>query len=163
MKFIEFLIKVVYITMIVYISKEDFKNKRIDKKIIVYGSIISIIYMIHETIIKISNVYMNIIYLIIYILLFMTDTYILRKYAQESYLISLLTMLNIILVFTGFNIFIKTILVAITAIIIYSVINKIRKIKKKNIQYGKNIALPLGFFIGASNILTLLVDILIKI
>ena len=151
-----FAFTVLYLTAIILISGIDKEYIKIDKKVLAYGIIISILYMIYLYTVEPTNIYRYAIYLGIYIILLPIDTYLIRRCANESYLINILILLNIILIFTEIEIFTMTVVMSAIAILIYALM---RKISKKN-AINKKITfkeIPIGFFIGASNIIVLLI------
>lgn len=145
---------ILYLTALIIISGIDKEYVKIDRRVLAYGVIISILYMIYLYTIDESSIYRYAIYLAIYVVLLAIDTYLLRRYAKDSYTINILMLLNIILFFTEIEIFIMTVLITGIAILIYTFI---RKKIQKNVG-NKKIKLqeiPIGFYIGASNIIVL--------
>lgn len=145
---------ILYLTAIILISGIDKEYRRIDKRVLAYGIIISIIYMIYLYTIDSTSIYRYAIYLAVYIILLSTDTFILRKYATDSYIIDILMLLNMIFIVSDAEIFILTVVMAIIAILIYILL---RKTLQKNVgnKKMKLREIPIGFYIGASNIIVL--------
>ena len=145
---------ILYLTAIILISGIDKEYKKIDKRVLAYGIIISIIYMIYLYTVESTNIYRYAIYLAVYIILLSVDTFILRRYAADSYVIDILMLLNIILIISGVQIFIMTVAMSIIAILIYILL---RKTLQKNVgnKKLKIKEIPIGFYIGASNIIVL--------
>ena len=144
---------ILYLTEIILISGIDKEYNKINKKVLAYGIIISILYMIYLYTIDSTSIYRYAIYLAIFVILLIMDTLILKKYAIESNIIKIIILLNIILIFTEKSIFIATIITTLFEIILYVIFENSRK--RKNIKI--NISnIPIGFFIGFSNIIILL-------
>ena len=145
---------VLYLTAIILISGIDKEYRKIDKRVLAYGIIISIIYMIYLYTVESTNIYRYAIYLAIYIILLSIDTFILRKYALDSYTIDILMLLNMILIISETQIFIMTIAMTVIAILIYLLLNKTlqKNIGNKKLKLDE---IPIGFYIGASNIIVL--------
>ncbi len=151
-----FALTILYVTAVILISGIDKEYIKINKSVLAYGIIISILYMIYLYTIGETSIYRYAIYLVIYVALLSIDTILLRNYAKDSYIIDLLMFLNIIFVFTEAEIFILTIIMAVIAILIYILIRKINQ-KKNGNKKIKISEIPIGFYIGASNIIILFI------
>ncbi len=151
-----FTLTTLYITAVILISGIDKEYIKINKSVLAYGIIISILYMIYLYTIGETSIYRYAIYLAIYVILLTIDTILLRNYAKDSYIINLLMYLNVIFVFTETEIFILTIIMATIAILIYALIRKINQ-KKTGNKKLKISEIPFGFYIGASNIIILFI------
>lgn len=151
-----FTLTILYITAVILISGIDKEYIKINKSVLAYGIIISILYMIYLYTIGETSIYRYAIYLAIYVILLSIDTILLRNYAKDSYIINLLMYLNMIFVFTETEIFILTIIMATIAILIYALIRKINQ-KKTGNKKLKISEIPFGFYIGASNIIILFI------
>ena len=149
-KIIIYSLIVLYLTAIIIIAGIDKEYIKIDRRVLAYGIIISIIYMIYLYTVEQTNIYRYAIYLVIYIAFLSIDTYFLRKRATDSYAVGILTLLNMILIFVGLKGFIITIVATLFSILIYWLIEKM--IHKKRIKL-KNI--PIGFFICTISIISL--------
>ena len=151
---------ILYLTAIVLISGIDKEYKKIDKRVLAYGIIISILYMIYLYTIDSTSIYRYAIYLAVYIILLSADTFVLRRYAFDSYIMSILMFLNIILIFSEAQTFVMTIAMAVLAILIYILLIKIlqKNVGNKKIKLEE---IPIGFYIGASNIIVLFIMTLI--
>lgn len=143
-----------YISTLVVIGGIDKNYSKIDKKLLAFGIVSSIVYMIYTAIIDFSSVQINIIYLFIYIVLLAIDSFLLRKFAKDSYIVNLLMVISIILVYSNLRILIYTLIMAVIAILIYYVILESQKKKNGNKKVKIN-EMPVGFFIATSNIIVL--------
>ena len=112
--------------------------------------------MIYLYTIDSTSIYRYAIYLVMFMILLTIDTLFLRKLALNSYAIDLLMYLNIILIFCDAKIFYFTILVTLIIMALYCLIVKIKKRKNGNKEI-KIVELPIGFFIGLSNIITIFI------
>lgn len=157
-----FTFTILYLTAIILISGIDKEYIKIDKNVLAYGIIISILYMIYLYTIGATSIYRYAIYLAIYIILLFIDTFLLRRYAIDSYINNMLILLNMIFIFTETQIFIKTLLMAIIAILIYILIRKLTQKKNGNKEIKFN-EIPIGYFIGTSNIIVMLIMSIISI
>ena len=149
-----FVLTVLYLTAIILISGIDKEYVKIDKRVLAYGIIISMLYMIYLYTVDVANIYRYAIYLAIYIILLSIDTFLLRRYAKDSYIVDLLILLNTILIFTEEEIFIYTIVMTIFATLIYILIQNVIQ-KKAGHKKVKINEIPIAFFTGASNIIVL--------
>lgn len=149
-----YLLTILYFTAIILIAGIDKEYVKIDKRVLAYGIIISIIYMIYLYTIDGTSIYRYAMYLAIYVILLSVDTFLLRRYAKDSYINNILMMLNMILVVSELELFIMTVILAIVAILIYILIRKITQKKTVEIKLKIN-EIPIGFFVGASNIIVL--------
>ena len=141
---------ILYFTAIILISAIDKEYRNINKKVLAYGIIISLAYMIYLYVIEPTSIYRYAIYLIIYVSLLIISTIILRKFAKDSYYLDLLLYYMIMVMFMEWTISIITVLIFILEILLY----KIFKLRKSNIQ-EKEKPIPLGFFLGIGNIITI--------
>lgn len=146
---------ILYLTEIILISGIDKEYNKLNKNVLAYGIIISILYMIYLYTIDATSIYRYAIYLAIFAILLLIDTFILKRYALESNIINLLTLLNIVLIFTEENVFMATIITTMFEILLYIIIEKSKQknFTKKKIKISN---IPIGFFIGTSNIIILL-------
>ena len=153
-KIILFGFMILYFTAVILISAIDKEYKVINKKVLAYGIIISLMYMIYLYIIEPTSIYRYAIYLAIYIILMSTDTFLLRKYADENYLINLDLFLTVIIMFVDYKISLIIFTLSVIEILIHITIRKITKSKTGN-KPIKIDEFPLGFYLGASNIITI--------
>ena len=156
---------IIYIFMMLYISTLmliggiDKNYTKIDKSELAFGIISSIIYMLYLAIDDFSSIYINAIYLSIYMIFLIIDCFLLRKYAKDSYIINILLLLTITLVFTNLNTLICTSIMAMIAILLYVLILKIQQKKNGNRKIKIN-QIPFGYFITASNLIVLFLTII---
>ena len=145
---------ILYFTAIVLISAIDKEYRNINKKLLAYAVVISLLYMIYLYIIERSSIYRYAIYLAIYTALLGIDTFILRRYAKNNYYIDLLLYFMMIIMFMEYPISIITLMLFIVLILIDVIIRKIKQKKwHESIKIEK---IPFGFYLGASNIITIL-------
>ena len=147
---------VLYLTAIILISGIDKEYVKIDKKVLAYGIIISIIYMIYLYTIDATSIYRYAIYLALYIILLFIDTFLLRRDVEDNYIIDICIYLTMILIFTGTSVYMKTLVMTMLSILIYLLIMKLTQ-KKNRYKKIKLNEIPIGYFIGASNITVLLI------
>ena len=153
---IMYIFTILYLTILVIIAGIDKKYINIEKKVSTSGIIVSIMYIVYLYIIDPSSIYFNAVCLVLYIILLITDTICLRKYAKNSYTIGILVLYNIILVFSEVYIFAYTIAITAIEIVLYLLILKInqRKNGNKRIKIDR---IPVGYFLSISNIIVLCV------
>lgn len=151
-----YIFSVLYLTAIILVAGIDNEWKKVDKRVLAYGIIISIVYMIYLYTINMIDIYKFVSYLMIYLILLLIDTFLLRRFAKESYLNNILIFLTVILIFTEIDVTILTIIVTIIEVILYIVLEKKRRKKEGNKKIKLN-DVPIAFFIGFSNIIVFLV------
>lgn len=149
-----YIFAMLYISTLILIAGIDRIYSKIEKSMITFGIMASIIYMLYLCAIDLKSIYLNGIYLAIYLVLLIIDAFLLRKYAKDSYIIDTLLLLMIIIVFTNLNILIDTVLMAIIAVGLYVFMLK-RKKRKQGNKKLKISEIPVGYFISASNIIVL--------
>ena len=145
---------ILYLTAIILISGIDKEYRKIDKRVLAYGIIISLIYMIYLYTIDTTSIYRYAIYLAVYIIVLSAETFILRKYAADSYILDILLLLNMIYIVTDVEIFTMTVAMTVIAIFIYILLKKLfqKNVGNKKLKIEE---IPIGFYIGASNIIVL--------
>lgn len=155
---IQFCFIILYFTYIILISGIDKENRKMDKAVLIYGIVISIMYMLYLCIVEKANIYRYGIYLICYIIVLICDTITLRKYAKNSYVTGTLLMVITMAMFTGEFATINTIVFTLLSIAIYLLIYKITQMKNRNRKSDKEFSkgISIGFYLGVTNILTLM-------
>lgn len=145
-----------YVIFFIAISIVDKKKIKIDKKILTGGVVMSIIYMLYLYTLRAASIKWNIIYLGIYAILLAADTFILRRYAKDSYIIKILMLLNIIWIYVDTQMTIYTLMIAALATAIYIFLLSVEKKRKGNKRIRIE-EVPVGYFIGASNLIALFI------
>ena len=144
----------IYISILVLIGGIDKNYSKINKSVLAFGVVSSILYMIYLFVIDLSSVNLNIKYLFVYMILLLVDAFLLRKFAKDSYLINLLILISIISVYSNFIILVYTLILAMISIMLYTIILKSQQRKNGNKKI-KIPEIPIGFFIASSNIIVL--------
>ncbi len=148
-----------YLMLIIGIAKNTTK---IEKSVNIYGIIISILYMLYLCLFNIENIYKYGIYLIVFIIILILDARYMKKHASSSDILSILTMLWIITIFTGKYIAIYSVVLTLLIVGIYNLIYQIKNRKKDNnkikenskdieVNYKEKINIPMYF--GITNII----------
>lgn len=151
---IMYIFTIVYLTTLFIIAGIDKKHINIDKKVTTFGVIVSMIYIVYSYTIDPSSIYFNTVCLGLYIILLVVDTIFLRKYAQNSYTIGMLMLVNMMLVFSEVEIFAYTIAITAIEILLYLVKLKINQ-KNNGNKKVKIDNVPVGYFLSISNIIIL--------
>ena len=144
----------IYISILVLIGGIDKNYSKINKSVLAFGVVSSILYMIYLFVIDLSSVNLNVKYLFVYMILLLVDASLLRKFAKDSYLINLLILISIISVNSNFIILVYTLILAMISIMLYTIILKSQQRKNGNKKI-KIPEIPIGFFIASSNIIVL--------
>lgn len=151
-KIIEYIFFVLYFTFIILMAGIDKESRTINKAILMYGVIISIMYIVYLYIIEKTSIYRYVIYIVLFIILLLLDTITLKKHAKNNYTYSILIIIIIMAIFTGEYVTINTIITTLLAISITLLIKKLQKSKniKKSEQYNENIRI--GLYLSIFNI-----------
>jgi len=161
-KIIEYSFIALYLTFLILISGIDKENRKINKSVLVYGIVISIMYIIYLCIVGQANIYRYGIYLILYIIILMFDKITLRKYRKNNYVIKILLMIITMAVFTGEYITATSIEFTLLIIAIYLLIYKLKQRKNRRIMREKyaekqiSNEISIGFYLAVTNILLLI-------
>ncbi len=152
-KVIEYSFFALYFTFIVLMAGIDKEYKTINKPVLMYGVIISIMYIVYLYIIEKTSIYRYVIYLTLLLIILILDTIRLKKKAKNSYTYSILMVIIVMAVFTGEYTTIASIVTTLLLVAITLLIKKLRKNKtvKTTEQYNKNI--KLGLYLSIANIL----------
>ena len=149
---IEYAFFVLYFTFIILMAGIDKESRTINKSVLIYGVIISIMYMVYLYIIEKSSIYRYAIYLVMFLIILIADTISLRKHAKDKYTYSILMTVVIMSIFTGEYVTVCTIMATLIVVALYLMIKKIQNSKNKGTieQYYKE--LRLGLYLAIFNI-----------
>lgn len=159
-KIIDVIFLVLYFTFIVLIAGIDKETKTINKSVLMYGIIISIMYIIYLYIIEKTSIYRYVIYMLYLAIILLVDTIVLRKYAKNKYIYSILMLLIIMFIFTGEYVTLNTIIITLLLIAIYLLLKRLKNNKSKQTieQYNKDI--KIGYLLSISNVTYFLIVLL---
>ena len=152
-KIIEYVFFVLYFTFIILIAGIDKESRTINKPVLMYGVIISIMYIVYLYIIEKTSIYRYVIYIVLFIILLLLDTITLKKHAKNNYTYSILMVIIIMAIYTGEYVTINSIITTLLAISITLLIKKLQKAKNKKTdkQYNENI--KIGLYLSVFNII----------
>ena len=151
-KLIDYGFFVLYFTFIVLMAGIDKEKREINRSVLAYGIILSILYMIYLYIIEKTSMYRYIIYLAAYIIILLIDNITLKKYAKNKYIFGLILTTIIMAIMTGEYVAYESVIIVAIAIIIDTIINKVKsrnKAKKENYIQKEQI----GYMLGISNMI----------
>ena len=154
LQIITYIFTILYVSVLMIIAGIDQKLLKIEKSVITAGIILSILYMIYMYVIETISLNTSIIYLGIYIILIAIDTFIIKRYAKNSYTTEILMLFNIMLIFTGIEVFTYTIVLTALEILVGLIISKIKQ-KKNGNKKIKLSNVPVGYFLCVSNLLAI--------
>ena len=147
---INFIFSIIYLLVLIGIAIIDKKEHKISKRILLVGFIVEAI---------------QIIYLIIFVILLIIDTIIIRKKGESLYVLQILMLCMYMAIFTDKYIFAVTVIYTLLVIGLYILIGKISTIRKRRVikkQNAKELAkLPIGFYLCIADILVLIYSIII--
>ena len=152
-KIIDFAFIVLYLTFVIIMAGIDKEDRSKTKPIIMYGVIISIIYIVYLCIIDQTSIYRYGIYLLFYLIVLVLDTIALKKKAEDRYTYNILLTIITMAIFTGEYVTILAIITTLLAIVIYELLQKIKN-KKNNVE-NKAVAenISIGFYLAIPNII----------
>ena len=143
----------------IIIAGIDKEKRIIQKSLILYELAIISIYMMYLYTVVEANIYRYAIYLFILLGLMLIDNTYLKKKLKNNYTIEILELSIIMGIFTGEIVYISTVILTLLTIaiekIIKSLIQTKNKVVKKERSYYKN--LPFGFYLVATNIISLII------
>ncbi len=148
---------ILYLTFVILICGIDKEKRNMDKVVIIYGVVISVIYMVYLCIIGQTSIYRYGIYLVFFIIILLLDTIILKRKAKNSYINSLLLMIIIMAIFTNEYIILCGVIMTLLAIAIFLLINKTSHKRKDKLATNNFNNIPIGFYLGVSNILCVII------
>ena len=154
LQIITYIFTILYVSVLMIIAGIDQKNLKMEKSVITAGIILSILYMIYMFVIETISLNTSIIYLGIYIILIAIDTFIIKRYAKNSYTTGILMLFNIMLIFTGIEVFTYTIILTALEILVSLIISKIKQKKNGNKKIRLS-NIPVGYFLCVSNLLAI--------
>ena len=119
------------------------------------GIFIIVIYILYLYLVQNIKIYTYIVYLIMMLILVVLETLKIRKKGTESYLINILILAMCMSIFTGQDVFLLTAIYTLLASIIYMLIKKIKRNKKKflKIENKPNTKFPVAFFMVTCNVI----------
>ena len=152
-KIIDFAFIVLYLTFVIIMAGIDKEDRSKTKPIIMYGVIISIMYIVYLCIIDQTSIYRYGIYLLFYLIVLVLDTIALKKKAEDRYTYNILLTIITMAIFTGEYVTILAIITTLLAIVIYELLQKIKN-KKNNVE-NKAVAenISIGFYLAIPNII----------
>lgn len=157
LKIIEYIFFVLYFTFIILMAGIDKESRTINKPILMYGVIISIMYIIYLYIIEKTSIYRYAIYLALFIILLLIDTINLKKYAKNIYIYSVLMVIVIMAIFTGEYVTINTILATLIFISSYLINKRLKNSKNRKTTEQYYPQLRLGFYLSIFNVISTIV------
>lgn len=150
---INFILGALYIVFLFLVAGIDIEHKYIDKRVLAYGFVISLLSLLFEYIYD-SNFNVNrlIIYLAITVIILLFNTNQLKKKGKDSYIINFILLCIIINLFSYEVVTIYSLIITLITIIIYQLV---MKIINKNKKKQENEMLPVAFCLCIYNCLTI--------
>ena len=153
---------VLYITFCFLIAGIDKESVKINKPVLMYGIIISILYIIYLSIMEITSIYRYVIYLVLYIIILILDARALKVQAKDSYVYGLLLTVLIMAIFTTEFVTACSMVLALIMIVLYIFINKIGASKSRRTERKYLENMPIGFCLMVSNLAVCICALLIE-
>lgn len=162
---INFIFSIIYLLVLIGITIIDKKEHKISKRILLVGFIVEAIQIIYLYVNNKFHLIEYLIYLIIFVILLIIDTIIIRKKGESLYVLQILMLCMYMAIFTDKYIFAVTVIYTLLVIGVYILIGKISTIRKRRVikkQNAKELAkLPIGFYLCIADILVLIYSIII--
>lgn len=155
-KLIYILLSILYFVGLFILAGIEKEKNTIQKSVLIYELIVSILYMIYSYTLTKNNVYEYVIYLSIMLVLIFIDLILFKKKLKYNYLIQVLMLILCITIFSGMNIAICTIILAIISIGFKNILQTIIKNQKSKVTQ-KQTKTTYGFFLCVSNIIVIIV------
>lgn len=158
---IYFLLFIIYIASLFIIAGIDKEKIQIQKSLLVFGMVLAFVYMTYVCILNIEAIYTYIIYLILLIMLLISNIVFIRKKLHDSYTIEILMLILYMLIFSGAILTYITITFTLLWIAIIMLEKKIneRLMRKVIVKTSDNdIKLPIGLYLCVSNIILILIN-----
>ena len=150
-KLIYFGVMILYFAYIFLTAGIDKEQNKIMMNVTFFGIFISIAYMIYSYTLGKINVYEYIIYLLFIAVLLFINSIILKKMKSNS-IVQLIIFFANMLIVSGLNVMILTIILTILSI----GIKNIAKYFKKEQKINEKQKTPIAFFLGVSNIIVII-------
>lgn len=161
---INFIFSIIYLLVLIAIAIIDKREHKISKKILLVGFIVEAMQIIYLYINNKFHLLEYLSYLIIFIILLIIDTIIIRKKGESLYVLQILMLCMYMAIFTDKYIFALTVIYTLLVIGLYNLIGKISTIRKRRVvkkQNAKELAkLPIGFYLCIADILVLIYSII---
>ena len=162
---INFIFSIIYLLVLIGIAIIDKKEHKISKRILLVGFIVEAIQIIYLYVNNKFHLIEYLIYLIIFVILLIIDTIIIRKKGESLYVLQILMLCMYMAIFTDKYIFAVTVIYTLVVIGLYILIGRISTIRKRRVikkQNSKELAkLPIGFYLCIADILVLIYSIIV--
>ena len=161
---INFIFSIIYLLVLIGIAIIDKKEHKISKKILLVGFIVEAIQIIYLYVNNNYHLIEYLIYLVIFVILLIMDTVIIRKKGESLYVLQILMLCMYMAIFTDKYIFAMTVIYMLLTIGLYILIGRISTIRKRRVikkQNSKELAeLPIGFYLCIADIIVLIYSII---
>lgn len=153
---IYFLLSLLYIVSLFIIAGIDKERIQIQKGVLIFGIILSFIYMTYVCIQNNQIIYTYIIYLVSIIILFILDTAFLKKNMYQSYIAKVLILILYMVMFSGAFLSYITIIVTLLCISLTIIIRSIRNRKSGIKIKTEKKKISIGFWLCVFNIILMI-------
>lgn len=151
-----FIFGLLYIAGLFIISGIDKEKIQIQNQIILYLIVIQSLYIIYLCIVEKANIYRYVIYLAILAILTTISTIYYKKKVNDNYTLNCLILLILVVMFTYEYCTILTVILTLLSIAIKLLLDKIKEKRIKYVKKASSNAIPIGFYLGVTNIITLI-------
>ncbi len=162
---VNLIFSIFYLLVLISIAIIDKKEHKIPKTILLVGFVVEAIQMIYLYANNEIHLIEYLIYLVIFILLVIIDTIVIRKKGESLYVLQILMLCMYMAIFTDKFIFAVTVIYTLLIIGLYLLIGRISTIRKRRTvrkQNSKELKkLPIGFYLCIADIVVLIYTILV--
>ena len=141
-----------YLATLFIIAGIEKEHHQISKPVLIFGLIINAMYIIYLYIINVS-IYKYVIYLILMLVLLITESIILRKKQKNNYSIEILTLCTYLVMATKEEIVILSIILTLWLIAIKQMILNKKDNKQEIIIKNQEEKIPIGYYLCITNII----------
>ena len=135
---INFIFSIIYLLVLIGIAIIDKKEHKISKNILLVGFIVEAIQIIYLYVNNNYHLIEYLIYLVIFVILLIMDTVIIRKKGESLYVLQILMLCMYMAIFTDKYIFAVTVIYTLLVIGLYILIGKISTIRKRRVIKMQN-------------------------
>lgn len=143
-KLISFAIGILYFVSLFIIAGIDKEKINIQKSLLIYGFVLSFVYILYVCTILKYNVYSYAIYLLFMLIFLIINEIIMHKLHKNIYLIQLITLSIYMIIFSNIIGYLITLILTLIIIFIFNIIKFIKK---------KDYKIPIGFYLCIINII----------
>lgn len=153
-----FAFTIFYLVAIILIAGIDKEYRKIEKSLLIYGIIVSLIYIVYLCIKGETSIYRYAIYFIAYLIAFITNIYERKKTGKDNYTLSVILLMIFVAMSTNEVTAILSGAMTLLTIALSNILTKI-KMKKKNEEKSINTDVRFGFIFCISSVIVFMIQL----